>query len=69
MCHAATGVAQAMKAHFGDALDLRVYHNNAVEAEKFEMKSAASVFVNGQSISLTMALSKDEMKAYLKNLL
>ncbi len=62
----AIGVAKSMKEDFKDSIDLNVYTNDAPEAMGFQIKSSTNVFVNGKSVALEVALSKENMKAFLK---
>ena len=62
----AIGVAKSMKKDFGDTIDLNIYTNDSQEAKGFEIRSSTNVFINGKCVSLDTALSKDKMKAFLK---
>ncbi len=55
-----------MKKDLGDAVDLEIHTNDASEAKDFEIRSALSVFVNGERVPLKVALKNERMHAYLK---
>ena len=54
-----------MKHIFKDAIDLNIYANDDQEAKKFNIRSAVSVFVDGDSVPLKIAISNEKMEAYL----
>jgi hypothetical protein len=59
-------VAKGMKNEFGDAIDLNIYTNDSPEALNYQLKSATSVFVNGEAVPLDVAISNEQMIAYLR---
>jgi len=54
-----------MKDTFGDAIELGIYTNDSPEARDFDIRSATSVYVNGEWVPLDVALSNEKMTAYL----
>ena len=59
-------MAKSIKKDFEDSIELNIYTNDSQEAKEFEIRSSTNVFVNGEGVPLDMALSKDKMKAFLK---
>lgn len=59
-------MAKDMKNEFGDAIDLNIYTNDSPEALKYQLKSATSVFINGEAVPLDVAISNEQMTAYLR---
>ena len=46
-------------------VDLNIYPNDDQAAKKFNIRSAVSVFVDGNSVPLKIAISNEKMEAYL----
>ena len=65
-CQAAIGVAKKVEEKFGEAIDLKIYTNDTVEAMKYRIKSANSVFVNGELVPPGIALSQESMEEFIK---
>lgn len=59
-------MAKSIKNDYKDSMDLNIYTTDSQEAKDFEIRSATTVFVNGESVSLEVALSNEKMNAYLK---
>jgi len=55
-----------MKEHFGNKIDVRIYLTDSEEAEKYDLKSSTTIFVNGNWVSLDIALSEERLRAYLE---
>ena len=58
-----------MKKDFEGAIDLNIYTNDSQEAKNFQIKSSTNVFVDGESVPLDVALSKEKMIDFLRNYL
>ena len=65
-CQAAIGVAKKIEEKFGEGVDLKIYTNDSGEAMKYSIKSATSVFVNGELVPLETALSQEGMEEFIK---
>ena len=52
----------------GDAITLGIFTNDSMEAMEYKIRSATSVFVNGEQLPLETALSSEKMAEYLKGL-
>jgi len=61
-------VAEKIKEKMGDAINLGVFANGSMEAMKYKIKSATTVFVNGEQLSLETALSAEKLEEYLTGL-
>ncbi len=65
-CQKVTGVAKEMKRRFQEAIALEIYTLDSHEAQYYELKSSAAVFVNDEFVPPDTALSVQEMEAFLK---
>jgi hypothetical protein len=65
----ATGVAQAMKEQFKDAIDVQIHLNDSEAAQGYELRGSTTVLVNEQRVPLDVALSKSNMADYLAELM
>ena len=61
-------MAEQIKEKMGDAVNLGIFTNDSMEAMKYKLKSATSVFVNDEQLPLETALSVEKMEEYLKGL-
>jgi hypothetical protein len=61
-------VAEKIKETMGEAVNLGIFTNDSMEAMKYKLRSATSVFVNGEQLPLETALSVEKMEEYLKGL-
>lgn len=52
----------------GDRVNVHIFTNDAMEAMKYKIRSATSVFANGEQVPLETALSAEKMAEYLKAL-
>ena len=59
-------MAKDIKEKFGEAVNLNIYTNDSAEALKYSLKSATSVFVNGEPVSLKTAISQENMAEFLR---
>lgn len=62
----ATGVANRMKDHFGEAVDLKVHLINDPEASEYVLRGATTVFLDNEWVPLDIATSAGRMLEYLK---
>lgn len=62
----ATGVADKMKAHFGDEIDVVTHLIDSPEAASYELRGSTSVFLNGRWVPLDIATSADRMREYIE---
>ena len=67
-CQAAIGVAKNVEEKFGEKVNLKIYTNDSAEALKYNLKSATSVFVNGELVPLETALSQEGMEEFIQKL-
>ena len=61
-------MAEKIKEKMGDAINLGIFTNDSMEAMKYKIRSSTSVFVNGEQLSLDVALSVEKLEEYLKGL-
>ena len=59
-------MAEKIKERMGDAVNLGVFTNGSMEAMKYKIRSATTVFVNGEQLPLETALSVEKMESYIK---
>ncbi len=59
-------MAKKVEEKFGEGIDLKIYTNDSGEAMKYRIKSATSVFVNGEPVPLSTALSQEGMEAFIQ---
>ena len=59
-------MAKKVEEKFGEGIDLKIYTNDSPEAMKYSIKSATSVFVNGEPVPLETALSQEGMDEFIK---
>jgi len=52
----------------GNAINLKIFTNDSMEAMKYKIRSATSVYVNEEQLPLETALSDDKFEEYLKGL-
>ncbi len=52
----------------GETVNLGIFTNDSMEAMKYKLRSATSVFVNGEQLPLETALSVEKMEEHLKGL-
>ena len=52
----------------GAAVNLDIFTNDSMEAMNYKLRSATTVFVNGEQLPLETALSAEKLEAYLKGL-
>jgi hypothetical protein len=62
------GVAEKIKENMGAAVNLDIFTNDSMEAMNYKLRSATTVFVNGEQLPLETALSVEKLEAYLKGL-
>jgi hypothetical protein len=62
----ATGVANKMKAHFGEKIDVAIHLIDSPEAANYVLRGATSVFINDVWVSLDVATSAGRMQEYLE---
>lgn len=65
----ATGVANKMKAHFGETLDLHIHLIDAPEAQNYILRGATTVFLKEEWVPLDIATSAGRMQEYLEQAL
>lgn len=65
----ATGVANKMKAHFGEAIDVKIHLINSLEAANYVLRAATTVFLNDAWVPLDIATSASRMQEYLEQAL
>ena len=61
-------MAEKTKETMGDAINLSIFTNDSMEAMKYKIRSATSVYVNGEQLPLETALSAEKLEEYLKGL-
>lgn len=61
-------MAEQIKEKMGDAINLKIFTNDSMEAMKYKIRSATSVYVNEEQLPLETALSADKFEEYLKGL-
>lgn len=61
-------MAEKIKENMGAAVNLDIFTNDAMEAMNYKLRSATTVFVNGEQLPLETALSAEKLEAYLKGL-
>ena len=62
----ATGVANKMKTHFGDKIDVAIHLIDSPEAANHVLRGATSVFLNDVWVSLDVATSAGRMQEYIE---
>ncbi|MDD5169038.1 MAG: hypothetical protein PHN75_09485 [Syntrophales bacterium] len=62
----ATGVANKMKIHFGEAIDVAIHLIDSPEAAKYVLRSATTVFLNDAWVPLDIATSAGRMQEYIE---
>ena len=65
----ATGVANKMKAHFGEAIDVAIHLIDSPEAANYVLRASTTVFLNGVWIPLDIATSAGRMQEYIEQAL
>jgi len=65
----ATGVANKMKAHFGEAIDVAIHLIDSPEAANYVLRAATTVFLNDAWVPLDIATSAGRMQEYLEQAL
>lgn len=65
----ATGVANKMKAHFGEAIDLHIHLIDAPETANYVLRGATTVFLNNEWVPLDIATSAGRMQEYIEQAL
>jgi hypothetical protein len=61
-------VAEQIKEKMGTAINLKIFTNDSMEAMKYKIRSATSVYVNEEQLPLETALSAEKLEEYLKGL-
>jgi hypothetical protein len=61
-------VAEQIKEKMGSAINLKIFTNDSMEAMNYKIRSATSVYVNGEQLPLETALSAEKLEEYLKGL-
>ena len=61
-------MAEKIKENMGAAVNLNIFTNDAMEAMNYKLRSATTVFVDGEQLPLETALSVLKLEAYLKGL-
>jgi hypothetical protein len=61
-------VAEQIKEKMGDTVDLKIFTNDSMEAMNYKIRSATSVYINGEQLPLETALSAEKLEEYLKGL-
>jgi len=61
----ATGVANKMKAHFGETIDVAIHLIDSPEAANYVLRAATTVFLNNAWVPLDIATSAGRMQEYL----
>jgi len=61
-------VAEQIKEKMGNAIDLKIFTNDSMEAMNYKIRSATSVYVNGDQLPLETALSAEKLEEYLNGL-
>lgn len=62
----ATGVANKMKAHFGEAIDVAIHLIDSPEAANYVLRAATTVFLNDAWVPLDVATSAGRMQEYIE---
>jgi len=65
----ATGVANKMKAHFGETIDVAIHLIDSPEAANYDLRGSTTVFLDNEWVSLDVATSADRMQEYLEQAL
>jgi len=58
-----------MQNTFQDQLELAILRSDAVEAKAYNHRSATAVFVNQKPVPLDVAISREKMEAYLREVI
>ena len=61
-------MAEKIKEDMGNDVNLGIFTNDSMEAMKYKLRGSTSVFVNGEQLSLDVALSVEKLEEYLKGL-
>ncbi|MCF8129352.1 MAG: hypothetical protein K9N10_12615 [Deltaproteobacteria bacterium] len=61
-------MAEQIKEKMGNAIDLKIFTNDSMEAMNYKIRSATSVYVNGDQLPLETALSAEKLEEYLNGL-
>ena len=61
-----TGVANKMKAHFGEAIDVAIHLIDSPEAASYVLRAATTVFLNDAWVPLDIATSVGRMQEYIE---
>ena len=59
-------MAEKIKENMGAAINLDIFTNDSMEAMNYKLRSATTVFVDGEQLPLETALSVEKLEAYLK---
>lgn len=62
----ATGVANKMKVHFGEEIDVAIHLIDSPEAENYVLRAATTVFLNNAWVPLDVATSAGRMQEYIE---
>jgi len=62
-------VAKKVKEKFGEAINIKMYTTDSLEAEQYGIRSAITVFINGEQVPVKTAMSQEKMEEYLRELL
>jgi len=65
----ATGVANKMKDHFGETIDLEIHLIDSPEAVNYVLRGATTVFLDNEWVPLDIATSRGRMQEYLEQAL
>jgi hypothetical protein len=65
----AAGVANKMKAHFGEAIDVAIHLINSPEAANYVLRASTTVFLNDAWVPLDIATSAGRMQEYIERAL
>ncbi|MBW2092952.1 MAG: hypothetical protein JRI34_12625 [Deltaproteobacteria bacterium] len=62
-------MAKKVKEKFGEAINIKMYTTDSLEAEQYGIRSAITVFINGEQVPVKTAMSQEKMEEYLRELL
>lgn len=66
-CRKATGVAEEMKARYGDRMDLKIYTTDSVGALPYGFRSSTNVLFDNEHVPVDIAADRKKMDDFLSS--
>jgi hypothetical protein len=66
-CRKAIGVAEEMKAKYGDRIELKIYTTDSKEAMPYGFRSSTNVLFNNEHVPVDIATDRKKMEDFLSS--